>query len=98
MRPGLSAFAGDPERAGESLRELVEFGRERVGRGSLGETEIRLMATAGLRMVDDDGVKERILESCRRVLRGSGFRFRDDWASVISGNAVCLGKILIFFF
>ncbi|ONK65260.1 uncharacterized protein A4U43_C07F35310 [Asparagus officinalis] len=85
VRPGLSAFAGDPGRAGESLRELVEFGRERVGRGNLGETEIRLMATAGLRMVGD-GVKERILESCRGVLRGSGFRFRDDWASVISGS------------
>ncbi|XP_020258436.1 probable apyrase 3 [Asparagus officinalis] len=33
-----------------------------------------------------DGVKEMILESCRGGLRGSGFRFQDDWASVISGS------------
>lgn len=26
-----------------------------------------------------------ILESCREVLRNSGFKFRDDWASVITG-------------
>nr|XP_027072195.1 probable apyrase 2 isoform X1 [Coffea arabica] len=49
------------------------------------ETEIRLMATAGLRMLEK-GVQDRILEACRTVLRGSDFRFYDDWASVISGS------------
>lgn len=43
------------------------------------------MATAGLRMVESE-TRERILESCRRVLRASGFRFRDDWATVIPGK------------
>ncbi|XP_071940779.1 probable apyrase 4 isoform X6 [Coffea arabica] len=43
------------------------------------------MATAGLRMLEK-GVQDRILEACRTVLRGSGFRFYDDWASVISGS------------
>ncbi|ONK73863.1 uncharacterized protein A4U43_C03F350 [Asparagus officinalis] len=42
------------------------------------------MGTAGLRLVDG-GAREKILDSCRRVLRVSGFLFEDDWATVITG-------------
>ncbi|KAF8390201.1 hypothetical protein HHK36_024723 [Tetracentron sinense] len=84
LNPGLSSFSGDPEGAGRSLLELVEFGKRGVPKDYWGETEIRLMATAGLRRLDM-GVQEQILESCRRVLRSSDFKFRDDWASVITG-------------
>ncbi|CAL5430996.1 unnamed protein product [Camellia sinensis] len=80
---GLSAYAEDTEGAGVSLGELVEFGKKRVPKEYWGETEIRLMATAGLRMLELS-VQDRILESCRKFLRLSGFRFRDDWASVIT--------------
>lgn len=86
VRPGLSAFSDDPDAAGGSLRELVEFGKGRVPREHWGDTEIRLMATAGLRLLDPE-LQERILGSCRQVLRSSGFKFKDDWASVITGNA-----------
>ncbi|KAK7274835.1 hypothetical protein RIF29_15934 [Crotalaria pallida] len=85
VNPGLSSFAEDPDSAGRSLGELVEFGKGRVPMERWRETEIRLMATAGLRMLDV-GVQWKILESCRKVLRESGFLFRDDWASVISGS------------
>lgn len=85
VNPGLSAFSEDPGGAGGSVAELVEFGKRRIPRASWGETEIRLMATAGLRMLDAE-VQERILESCRKVLRSSGFKFRDEWASVITGS------------
>lgn len=85
VSPGLSAFAEDPMGAGESVLELLEFARKRIPEGKWGETEVRLMATAGLRMLDLS-VQERILESCRKVLRTSGFAFRNDWASVISGS------------
>ncbi|KAL2484637.1 putative apyrase 6 [Abeliophyllum distichum] len=43
------------------------------------------MATAGMRLLKKED-QERILDVCRRVLRGSGFSFRDDWATVISGS------------
>ncbi|XP_027359774.1 probable apyrase 6 isoform X2 [Abrus precatorius] len=85
VNPGLSAFAEDPDSAGGSLRELLEFGKSRVPRESWRETEIRLMATAGLRILDAE-VQAKILESCRKVLRSSGFLFRDHWASVITGS------------
>lgn len=85
VNPGLSAYAEDPDEAGRSLVDLLEFGKVRVPRDCWEDTEIRLMATAGLRRLEL-GVQERILESCRKVLRLSGFKFRDDWASVITGR------------
>lgn len=85
VNPGLSSFEGNPERAGESLAQLLDFGKEIVPRELWGETEVRLMGTAGLRLLDL-GVQDRILESCRSVLRASGLKFRDDWASVITGS------------
>ncbi|OMO79046.1 Nucleoside phosphatase GDA1/CD39 [Corchorus capsularis] len=85
VNPGLSSYAEDPEGAADSLSELLEFGRRKVPRNLWGETEIRLMATAGLRLLDVE-VQERILEECRKVLRVSGFKFRDEWASVITGS------------
>ncbi|RZC28507.1 probable apyrase 6 [Glycine soja] len=85
VNPGLSAFAEDPEGAGGSVAELVEFAKRWIPRESWGETEIRLMATAGLRMLDA-AAQERILASCRKVVRDSGFMFRDEWASVITGS------------
>ncbi|XVE91496.1 hypothetical protein REPUB_Repub01dG0015100 [Reevesia pubescens] len=85
VNPGLSAYADEPEGAADSLRELLEFGRSKVPRKQWGETEIRLMATAGLRLLDVEA-QERILEECRKVLRVIGFKFQDDWASVITGS------------
>ncbi|GAU46521.1 hypothetical protein TSUD_402510 [Trifolium subterraneum] len=85
VNPGLSSFAEDPDGAGRSVLELVEFAKNRIPKESWRETEIRLMATAGMRMLDVE-VQERILDSCRKVLRGSGFKFSDNWASVITGS------------
>ncbi|KAG9451315.1 hypothetical protein H6P81_011280 [Aristolochia fimbriata] len=84
VNPGLSSFSEDPESSGRSLQELLEFARGKIAKQHWGDTEVRLMATAGLRRLDAQ-VQERILNSCRSVLRSSGFRFRDDWASVITG-------------
>ncbi|KAG6758065.1 hypothetical protein POTOM_038399 [Populus tomentosa] len=85
VNPGLSAYAEDPEGAGGSVEELVKFGKGRVPRELWGETEVRLMATAGVRLLDLE-VQDQILNVCRRVLRKSGFKFQDSWASVITGS------------
>lgn len=83
--PGLSSFAYNPEKASQSLTELLLFANKKVPKNQRGETEVRLMATAGLRLLDEN-LAEGILEYCRSVLRGSGFKFQDDWVSVISGT------------
>ncbi|KAL1207708.1 putative apyrase 4 [Cardamine amara subsp. amara] len=85
LSPGFSAYADNPEGASESVTELVEFAKTRVPKGMLKEIDIRLMATAGMRLLELN-VQEQILEVTRRVLRSSGFRFQDEWAFVISGS------------
>ncbi|KAF2939469.1 hypothetical protein DAI22_03g196800 [Oryza sativa Japonica Group] len=82
VTPGLSSFADEPARAGDSLRPLIDFAREKVGGAA---AEVRLMATAGLRL-QEGRLQEAILSSCRDVLRASGFRFEDSWAEVIPGS------------
>nr|DAD34880.1 TPA_asm: hypothetical protein HUJ06_005520 [Nelumbo nucifera] len=85
VNPGLSSFSANPKDAGNSLLGLLDFAKQRVPKDYWEESEIRLMATAGLRRLDLD-VQERILDSCRKILRRSGFKFQDDWASVITGS------------
>ncbi|KAE8780002.1 Nucleoside-diphosphatase mig-23 [Hordeum vulgare] len=86
VSPGLSSFAADTARVAESLRPLMEFAKEKVGgEGAAAATEVRLMATVGLRLLEES-VREAILVSCRNALRASGFRFEDSWAKVIPGS------------
>jgi apyrase len=68
---GLLSFAEDPAGAGLSLAPLVDFAWRRVPPESWADTELRLMAMAGLRLLDA-AVAESVLESCRDVLRQYG--------------------------
>ncbi|KAK4481598.1 hypothetical protein RD792_012500 [Penstemon davidsonii] len=85
VNPGLSSYVEEPESAGAALGELVEFAKRNVPKEKWGDTEVRLMATAGMRLLKSED-QERILNACRRTLGDSGFRFHDDWAKVISGS------------
>lgn len=85
VEPGLSHFANDPASAAASIRPLIEFARSHVPAPQRASTPVRLMATAGLRLLPP-GAAAAILGSCRRELLRSGFEFRDEWAEVISGR------------
>ncbi|KAL3597688.1 hypothetical protein D5086_009325 [Populus alba] len=83
VRPGLAGFAEDPDNAGGLIEGLVEFAKKRVPRRDWGNAGVQLMVR-GEEMVGLEGkLKERILEACRKVLRGSGLAFKDEWARVI---------------
>ncbi|KAJ1422574.1 putative apyrase 6 [Sesbania bispinosa] len=73
VNPGMSSFA-----RGSRWCRSIPFGASGVLEGSdpKGELEgwIRIIATIGLRMLDA-ALLERILKSCRRVLRSSSFKF-----------------------
>lgn len=81
---GLKEFAEEPARAGESMRGLLEFAKGRVPEREWEDTKVWLVESGGLAGMGSDA-RRRILESCRGVLRGSGFRFKDEWASSITG-------------
>ncbi|XP_002971296.2 probable apyrase 5 [Selaginella moellendorffii] len=84
-KPGLSSFSSNPQQAGESLVELLDFANARIAKKDRGQTRLYLMATAGLRRLEKN-IQDDIIESCRSVLRKSDFMFEDSWASVITGT------------
>lgn len=88
VKPGLSSFAKDPSKAGESLRGLVDFVKTQVPDSDWELTPIWLKATAGLRMLSTD-TSEAILSSVREYLgnrNNSPLMFRPSWARVIPGQ------------
>lgn len=84
IRVGLMGFAGDPDGAGASIVRLVEFAKQQVPKKDWGRTKVQLMATPELENLSFE-MREKILDSCRHVLRLSGFLFKDEWARVIQG-------------
>jgi apyrase len=85
ITPGLSSFADEPELAQTALTDLVSYARDRVPQERWQHTPIMLLATAGMRMIPRSQA-EQVLKVCRRELASSGFLFREQWASVISGQ------------
>ncbi|RZC83320.1 hypothetical protein C5167_046106 [Papaver somniferum] len=85
IRPALVEFADDPDNAGSSILRLLKFAKKRVPKTQWKNTRVWLMASEGLRGVGLDASKS-ILESCRRVLRSSGFLFENEWASLLTGQ------------
>ncbi|KAL4985950.1 nucleoside phosphatase family-domain-containing protein [Aspergillus falconensis] len=60
IHPGVSTFADRPEEIGpEHLAELLDFARDIVPEDAIKETPIFLLATAGMRLVED--VKQKLL-------------------------------------
>ncbi|XP_010922903.1 probable apyrase 6 isoform X2 [Elaeis guineensis] len=85
VRPGLREFAADPEGAGDSLQELLEFAKGRIPRAEWKATKISLIDTGGVGGLKLE-VSSAIMKSSRRALTASGFMFRDEWASSITGQ------------
>ncbi|GLI69002.1 hypothetical protein VaNZ11_013540 [Volvox africanus] len=85
VEPGLSAYAMRPEKAAASLAPLLEFAYEHVPPELWHRTPVRLLATAGLRLLSLDEQKA-ILAACQQLLVASHFRFQPAWATVIDGE------------
>jgi len=84
IKPGLSAYAYDPEGGAVSLDELVEFAKRNIPQQHWKVTEIHLQATAGLRVLPED-ISSAILAACRNRLILSPFKFDSDQVALISG-------------
>ena len=86
VRPGLSSFAEEPAKAGESLVELLEFLESEIPEGDRATSPIFLKATAGLRMLPAEQ-SEAILASVRETLAASAFSFdAERGAKIIAGT------------
>ncbi len=72
LKPGLSSFAGDPQRGAESLLPLVRSSLKRIPAASLPSTRVMLGATAGLRMLPGSQADD-LLAASRDLLNRYNF-------------------------
>ncbi|XP_008782749.1 probable apyrase 2 [Phoenix dactylifera] len=85
IKPGLSAFAKDPQEAANSLIPLLDKAESVVPADLREKTPVRVGATAGLRALGAE-TSEKILQAVRDLLKGkSSLKFQDDWVSVLDG-------------
>nr|KYP44319.1 Apyrase [Cajanus cajan] len=78
-------FAAGPQALRGAVAELLDFAKGTVPPRDWSNTIVRLAATEELEGLGAEEV-EKVLESCREVLRVSGFLFKDEWAHVVSGE------------
>uniref|UniRef100_A0A0D9VTK8 apyrase n=1 Tax=Leersia perrieri TaxID=77586 RepID=A0A0D9VTK8_9ORYZ len=85
-KPGLSAYANDPQEAAESLVSLLAEAEKVVPVELRDQTPVRVGATAGLRTLGSKK-SEEILQAVRDLLQDkSSFRSQSEWVSVLDGS------------
>jgi len=85
-KPGLSAYAKDPQEAAESLISLLEEAEKVVPAELRQQTPVRVGATVGLRALGTER-SEEILQAVRELLRDkSSFKSQRDWVTVLDGS------------
>ncbi|KAL5713554.1 apyrase [Ranunculus cassubicifolius] len=85
-KPGLSAYASDPQMAADSLWSLLEAAENVIPKNLRRETPVRLGATAGLRQLGGD-TSDRILQAVRDLLKEkSSLKTRPEWVTVLDGT------------
>ncbi|XP_020229534.1 apyrase 2 [Cajanus cajan] len=86
IKPGLSAYAQNPQEAAESLVSLLDKAESVVPRELRSKTPVRVGATAGLRALEGD-TSDRILQAVRDLLKDrSSLKSDADAVTVLDGT------------
>ncbi|XP_072246567.1 ectonucleoside triphosphate diphosphohydrolase 6 [Leuresthes tenuis] len=85
IKPGLSAYADDPQKCDAGVQELLEVAKSTVPPSMWISTPVALRATAGLRLLP--GAKaDHLLDRVRALFQDSPFLSRDDSVSIMDGT------------
>lgn len=85
-KPGLSAYASDPQEAANSLVSLLKEAEAVVPKDLLEKTPVKVGATAGLRQLDGDA-PDRILQAVKDLLKDkSELKSDPNWVTVLDGT------------
>ncbi|XP_040268276.1 ectonucleoside triphosphate diphosphohydrolase 5 isoform X6 [Bufo bufo] len=85
VKPGLSAFAGEPERGAESVRSLLHLAQDDIPATHWKTTPLVLKATAGLRLLPEHQAEALLLE-VRKVFSSSPFLVPENSVSIMEGT------------
>ena len=86
LKPGLSSYADEPDKAGASLQPLLEKAMETIPEGQRAETPVEVRATAGLRLLKPQTKSDDLLESVRETLKTYPFAFDTERDVSIMGG------------
>ncbi|XP_070772057.1 ectonucleoside triphosphate diphosphohydrolase 6 [Enoplosus armatus] len=85
IKPGLSAYADDPEKCTAGILELLEVAKSSVPPSLWTISPVVLKATAGLRLLPGEKAKH-LLDRVRALFLESPFLSRDDGVSIMDGT------------
>ncbi|XP_053119998.1 nucleoside diphosphate phosphatase ENTPD5 isoform X2 [Hemicordylus capensis] len=85
VKPGLSAYADQPEKGAETVRGLLEMAKEAVPPSHWKKTPLVLKATAGLRLLAEHKA-QALLSEVRTVFEESPFLVPENSVSIMDGT------------
>ncbi|XP_030642649.1 ectonucleoside triphosphate diphosphohydrolase 6 [Chanos chanos] len=85
IKPGLSAYADEPERSKAGVKNLLEVAKNAIPAPQWGSTPLVLRATAGLRLLPGEKATH-LLNKVREVFDESPFLHRKDSVSIMDGT------------
>ncbi|XP_059817885.1 ectonucleoside triphosphate diphosphohydrolase 5 isoform X2 [Hypanus sabinus] len=85
VKPGLSAYADDPEQGAETVRGLLDIAKQAIPSAYWYTTPVVLKATAGLRLLPKQKAQALLLE-IQELFKESPFLVPDDCVSIMNGT------------
>ncbi|XP_028278619.1 ectonucleoside triphosphate diphosphohydrolase 6-like isoform X1 [Parambassis ranga] len=85
IKPGLSAYADDPQKCTTGIMELLEVAQSSIPSSLWTSTPVVLRATAGLRLLPGEKA-DHLLDRVRALFQESPFLSREDSVSIMDGT------------
>lgn len=85
IKPGLSAYADDPDKCKVGLLELLKVAEVHIPSSAWGSTPLVLRATAGLRLLPGEKATH-LLDRVKEVFQQSSFLSQGDSVSIMDGT------------
>lgn len=86
IKPGISEFAGSPDKVSDYISPLLRFAAEHVPRSKHRETPLYILCTAGMRILPESQQKAILEDLLTDIPVHFDFLFSDSHAEVISGK------------
>ncbi|XP_075452418.1 ectonucleoside triphosphate diphosphohydrolase 6 [Ascaphus truei] len=85
LKPGLSAYADDPDKSTAGIIELLTIAEKEIPKHLWDSTPLVLKATAGLRLLPGDKA-QKLLDKVKEIFQSSSFLVGDDSVSIMKGT------------
>ncbi|XP_064587267.1 ectonucleoside triphosphate diphosphohydrolase 4 isoform X1 [Zonotrichia leucophrys gambelii] len=86
IKPGISEFAGSPDKVSDYISPLLSFAAAHVPRSKHKETPLYILCTAGMRVLPESQQKAILEDLLTDIPVHFDFLFSDSHAEVISGK------------